>query len=266
MMRPASIETGLPSSLVPEGFRLIRFATIGSTNGEAKTRAEAGAPQGDVIVAEEQTAGHGRRGSDWASPRGNLYSSVILQPDCEPRRAAQLSFVAALSVLDAIRGSLPEAAAIGCKWPNDVLVNRRKICGILLESAATHRGQLDWLVLGVGINIAHHPGLEGAFPSSSLAAEGAHDLAIDRMLNRYLSALRRRYHAWQRDGFAPLRADWLSWAIGRGGPVTVNLEREQLTGRFVDLDLEGALILETEGGSQRQITAGEIFLPHSAGA
>src|SRR5206468_1374206 len=147
---------------------LHRFDRIGSTNDEATALARAGAGSGTLVWAAEQNTGRGRRGRSWRSPPGNLYLSLVQRPECSPASAAQLGFVAALGLGDAITelGLRPSY-----KWPNDVLVNRRKLAGILLESEMTAGGGLDFVVIGVGVNIAVAPeGVE--FPTTSLVAEG----------------------------------------------------------------------------------------------
>jgi BirA family biotin operon repressor/biotin-[acetyl-CoA-carboxylase] ligase len=245
-------------------FRLVRFDEIDSTNTEAKRRAAEGEPELTVILAGAQTAGHGRRGRAWASPRGNLYSSVILRPACTAIVGAQVSFVAALAVSDVARALARPGARIACKWPNDVLVNRRKVSGILLESSASG-GKLDWLVLGVGINVAHHPGVGGAYPSTSLYDESASEPDVEQVAALYLDALAGWYGRWRGEGFAPVRAAWLARSLGLASPVTVKLEREPLEGRFVDLDESGALVLELASGARRVIAAGEVFFGTGGG-
>lgn len=245
-------------------FHLVRFAEIDSTNAEAKRRAVAGEPEFTVVVARVQTAGRGRRGRTWASPEGNLYSSIVLRPSCAPIVGAQISFVAALAVSDVSRALVQPAASVTCKWPNDVLVNGRKLAGILLESSAS-AVTLEWLVLGVGINVAHHPGLGGAHPSTCLRDHSPGLPDVEQVMTLYLDALAGWYGRWRREGFAPIRAVWLARSLGLGAPVTVRLEGEQLGGRFVDLDEGGALILELETGARRTIAAGEVFFGRDEG-
>ncbi|MGD9535761.1 MAG: biotin--[acetyl-CoA-carboxylase] ligase [Alphaproteobacteria bacterium] len=239
-------------------YRLVRFDEIDSTNIEAKRRAEAGEPEFTVILAAAQSAGRGRRGRAWASPRGNLYSSVILRPKCTPIVGAQISFVAALAVFDVAKAFVARSASVLCKWPNDVLVNGRKVAGILPESSASGT-VLDWLVLGVGINLAHHPGLKGPHPSTSLRDEGTTDLGVEAAAARYLTALAGWYDRWRQEGFEAVRAAWLARSFGLSSPVTVRLEQEPLEGRFAGLDPSGALLLDLASGGRRVIAAGEVF-------
>ena len=144
------------TSGLPRGYVLKALDEIDSTNEEARRLAAAGAAAGTVVWAKRQTAGRGRRGRSWISEPGNLFTSLILRPHVPPARAAELTFVASLAVAQAVAGFLP-GRIICTKWPNDVLVDGGKIAGILIESAAGTSGKVDWLVVGIGINVAHHP-------------------------------------------------------------------------------------------------------------
>lgn len=236
---------------LPAPYSLLHFADIDSTNDEAKRQASAGAPHGLVIWADRQTAGHGRQGRAWQSPEGNLYCSIVLRPEREPAAAAQLSFAAALAVCDA----LPADLAPRCKWPNDVLVGGKKIAGILLESEAT-AASVEWLVIGIGINIAVHPaGTET--PAVSLATLGV-ATTPDRVLADLCRHVLHWYGTWRDAGFAPLRAAWLDRAYGLGNDIRVRYGTAETRGRFVDLDASGALVLENADG-RRHIAAGAVF-------
>jgi BirA family transcriptional regulator, biotin operon repressor / biotin---[acetyl-CoA-carboxylase] ligase len=241
---------------LPPFYRLVAFDVIDSTNDEARRRAREGAAEGLLVWAKEQSAGRGRRGRSFASPRGNLYMSVLLRPTRLAVEAAQLSFAGALAVGDAAAALLPDAARLCYKWPNDVLIDGRKLSGVLLESQAAGEGRLDWLVLGMGVNLASYPeGLE--FPAISLKAAGA-DISVETLLTAVAERFLFWYERWQAAGFAPLRAAWLSRAQGLGGAIRVRLQAGELLGRFAGLDQEGALLLEDAGG-RRRIAAGDIF-------
>ena len=129
-------------------YRLVALDCVDSTNDEARRLAEQGAEDGTLVWAREQTDARGRRGRSWSSPRGNLYFSLVLRPDCPPAEAAQLGFVAALGVGDAIGSVVPPLIEVRYKWPNDVLFNDRKGVGMLLESQMRPDGSLDWLEIG----------------------------------------------------------------------------------------------------------------------
>ena len=247
----------MPPATLPPGYALIALDEAGSTNDEARERAARGAPEGTVVWARVQRAGRGRRGRSWISPPGNLYFSVILRPACEARSVAQLSFVAALAVLDLVDELLPGRAR--CKWPNDVLVDGGKVAGVLLESALGPGGRVDWVVLGIGVNLASHPGIEGPVPSTSLADAGAMTLAPEEALPPVLAALAHRRREWETQGFAAVRSAWLARAHGLGGPVRVANGERRLTGIFEGLDEGGALVLAQAGGERLSIAAGDVF-------
>jgi BirA family biotin operon repressor/biotin-[acetyl-CoA-carboxylase] ligase len=243
---------------LPTGFRLLAFDELGSTNDEAKQLAREGAAQGTVIWTRRQLSGRGRRGRAWSSPEGNLAASIVLRPKVTPNRAAQLSFVAALGVGDVMADVLPTGAEVRFKWPNDVLVTGRKAAGILLESEPNGDASLAWLVVGVGINVRHHP-TEVKLAATSLCAEGAMVAEPLEVLVRFVHRFDRWAERWRAEGFAPIRDAWLARASGLGEPVTVRLDLMTLRGRFAGLDREGALLLDMDGGEQRRITAGDVF-------
>jgi len=241
----------------PTAFRLISYDVVGSTNDEAKRLARAGAEEGTLVQALEQTAGRGRRGRVWASPRGNLYASLILRPGYSVGRAAQLGFVAALAVgetLDAISSGLE---GLSYKWPNDVLVDGCKIAGILLESELREGEIPEFVILGVGINLISSP-RDTEFPATSLAEQGWQPVSPTDALEEFTRHFEPWERRWRGEGFPPVRAAWLARAMSLGQPIRVQLESATLHGRFLDIDQQGALLLES-AGELRRIAAGEIF-------
>jgi BirA family transcriptional regulator, biotin operon repressor / biotin---[acetyl-CoA-carboxylase] ligase len=245
----------LPVSL-PSFYRLVAHERIVSTSDEAKRLAAESAPAGTLAWARTQTAGRGRQGRGWVSPAGNFYASLILRPAVPVAIAAQLGFVAALAVAEACRALAPEAA-ISLKWPNDVLMTGRKLAGLLLESQSRADGMLDWLVVGIGINLATYP-VEVEYPATALAATGA-DAEPEAMLGALAATFLAWYERW-RDGvgFATIRTEWLAQAQGLNQPIRVRLSGETRQGVFAGLDTDGALLLDTGTGRQR-IAAGEVF-------
>lgn len=241
---------------LPSPFRLVAYETIGSTSDEVMRLAREGAEEGLVVIAGQQTTGRGRRGRVWSSPPGNLYSSTLLRPACRPAIAAQLGFVAALGVAGAI-GEVAPGVEVSCKWPNDVLANGKKISGILLETEMITGDRPDFVVLGMGLNLASSP-RDTPYPATSLTAEGAPGIAPQTMIAVFLVRFAAWLRRWREEGFTPIRHAWLSRAAGLGGPIQVRLERDTLDGRFLDLDDDGALMLGLPGGNRR-IAAGEVF-------
>ncbi|WP_422036060.1 biotin--[acetyl-CoA-carboxylase] ligase [Reyranella sp.] len=235
--------------VLPDGWRLVALESVGSTNDEATRLADAGAPEGTVVWAREQSGGRGRRGRNWASPVGNLYSSTILRPDCMAQRAAELGFVAALAVGDLV----PADRSVRLKWPNDVLVDGGKVAGILLESAIGQEGLVEHVVAGIGVNVSFAPQLpEMRYPGAALGG------TVEAALEGLARALATRIAQWRREGFETVRREWLAKAGPLGAEVDVRLGEGLVRGRFSGLDQEGALLLETAEGP-RKIVSGELL-------
>jgi BirA family biotin operon repressor/biotin-[acetyl-CoA-carboxylase] ligase len=242
---------------LPAACNLLSYDRLGSSNDEAKRLARDGAPDWTVVWTREQVAGRGRRGREWVAVPGNLYVSIVLRPDRKPAVAAQLGFVAALGVGEAVASLVPEGAALRYKWPNDVLLNGGKVAGILLEMETSKAGMLGWLVAGIGINVAGHPP-ETAYPAISLRDAGAEGVGAAEALEAFVERFFAWVGRWLAEGFAPVRDAWLRGAGGLGERITARLEHEEVAGRFVGIDGDGALLLDIASG-QRRITAGEIF-------
>ncbi len=242
---------------LPPDCRLVALDTVDSTNEEAKRRARAGTADKTVVWARAQTAGKGRSGRVWTSPPGNLYVSVVLRPDSPASRAAELGFVAALALAQALDRLAP-GLDLAFKWPNDVLLNGHKLAGILIEAESQAATGLDWLVLGLGVNVASAPaGTE--FPATALWDKGAANVSVEALLSEFVGSFLDWMETWRHRGFAALRTPWLARARGLGEPITVRLPNATLRGTFVDLDADGALVLGLEGGDRRRITAGDVF-------
>ena len=228
---------------------------IDSTNAEALRRIEAGDHGPGVVVGLSQTGGRGRRGRRWESPKGGLYFTYYATTGAPLRTLSLLGFVAALAVADVVRSA--GADAVTLKWPNDVLVNGAKLSGILLESSAMAGGGA-WFALGIGINLAAAPqGLDQA--TAGLDRAMSPEEGAQRLMERLLHWSDRL----EAEGFGPLRGAWLAQAYGLGELVNAAAGAGRIEGAFVDLDADGALLLDTDTGRVR-ITAGEVFFPGRA--
>ncbi len=242
--------------MLPPGFSLRAHDEIDSTNEEARRLATGGAPHGTVVWARRQTAGRGRRGRSWVSEPGNLFVSFLLRPSKPASEAAQISFLSALAVGETLDRFRPAGSTLAYKWPNDVLLDGAKVSGILLESAGGGPTGLAWLVVGIGINLAHHPD-DVERPAAHVGAGATPEAVLAVLAERLASWLAR----WECDGFGPARDVWLARAAGLGGPVTVRLANETIEGTFDGLGPDGTLSLIVADGSRRAITAGDVFLP-----
>lgn len=236
------------------------YEEVGSTNDVAKALAEEGARHGEVVVAERQTAGRGRRGRSWSSPaRCNVYLSAVLRPDLPPARAPELTLLASVAVCQAVRQAGVPAAAI--KWPNDVLASGRKLAGVLTEMAAELE-RVQWVVIGVGVNVnaaaADFPEELRDVATSLLVERGA---PVPRALfaAAVLTALEEWLDRHAAEGFGPVRAAWREMSDTLGREVRIRGGAADLTGVAEDVDEAGALLVRTATGLQR-VVAGDVEL------
>ncbi len=228
-------------------------ATTGSTNADLIALASNGAEEGLWLRAGQQTGGRGRQGRDWASPPGNLYASTLVRLRPTDPAPATLALVAAVALDEAMRAWLPDTVPLTIKWPNDLLIDGAKLSGILLERSG------DAVVIGVGVNVAHHPDLPDR-PATSLAAHGA-TVDAASFLETLAEAFARWLGRWRGEGLAPIRARWIERAHPPGTALTARLPDGSATdGLFERLDSDGALILRLADGTTRVIHAADVFL------
>jgi BirA family transcriptional regulator, biotin operon repressor / biotin---[acetyl-CoA-carboxylase] ligase len=242
--------------------RTLRLASVDSTNAEAMRCAVAGETGPLWVVAETQSAGRGRSGRHWSSPPGNLNASLLVRLSTPSPKAYQLSLVAGVAVIDAIKAtvSLPADAPLCLKWPNDILVGTAKAGGILVESTTGAAGLVA--VIGIGINLAAHPDL----PERPATHLGAHGIAPDpeTLLAAIATALSAWLEVWaEGDGFAAIREAWLARCGALGQRLSINTGRETIEGSFCGVDHDGALLLQ-EGGRERRFSFGDVTLAFPA--
>lgn len=236
---------------LPEGYVLRQLDSVDGTNAEAL---RAGAGPGQVYIARTQTAGRGRQRREWASPAGNLYTTICTLPPPD-RNPAQLAFVAGLAVLDTVSEGAPNTT-FSLKWPNDVLADGKKVSGILIEA-----GEGTYAV-GIGINIVASPlESEVRYPATNLRECAGISPQPGDLLSRLCLHFDTWNDRWSADGFEPLRAVWLASAHRMGDTIAASTGVDRVEGRFQGLDADGALVLEDAGGTVHVITAGDIFFP-----
>jgi BirA family biotin operon repressor/biotin-[acetyl-CoA-carboxylase] ligase len=229
--------------------------SIGSTSDRLKALARGGAPEWTVVLADVQTGGRGREGRTWVSPPGGLYLSVLLRPRFE--KVGLLPLAAGVAVAEAA-GALGVATEL--KWPNDVLASGRKLAGILSEAASGPAG-VEWVALGIGVNVSLDPA--GLAPEmrvgvTSLGAEGATDVSVRAVATAVLARLAVCYDALGSDPSAVVSA-WRSRAAAWwGSQVDVRAGGSPLQGRLLEVDEEGALVLELADGARRRLLSGEV--------
>ena len=240
-------------------WRLEIFETLGSTSDTCIERAKAGEAEGLAILARQQNAGRGSRGRQWQSPPGNLNLSILLRPGLPATESSIFPLLTGIAVSDAICAFLPAEAAPMLKWPNDVLLNGAKLAGILIDAAP--QGQnLDWLVIGIGINLLHAPEIPGR-RTATLKAHGgeATPEAAAQMLLHYLGLW---LDTLQESGAASILDAWQQRAHPTGTRLTIKTGGEEMVGRYAGLSTKGELLLNVENRIERFQT-GEILLGSS---
>jgi BirA family biotin operon repressor/biotin-[acetyl-CoA-carboxylase] ligase len=249
----ASDPAGAPP--LPPGWRLRLEESLPSTSDLLLRRAAAGEPEGLAVLARCQTAGRGRDGRSWQSPAGNLYLSVLLRPAVPAREAGRFALLAAVALAEALEPGLPDPGALRLKWPNDLLLGGAKLAGVLCESAARPDGGLDWLVIGLGANLAVAPAVAGR--ATACLADLAPPPPPEAVAARALRALA----AWQArlaaEGPGPLLEAWRRRGPAECTPLTLRTGAGEACGLYRGLDGDGALLMETEGRIRR-FAAGEI--------
>jgi BirA family transcriptional regulator, biotin operon repressor / biotin---[acetyl-CoA-carboxylase] ligase len=250
-----------PKRPVPDGIATVTLDCVGSTNDEVRRLANDGALGPLWVRAKTQSAGRGRRGRTWIGAPGNLFMTGLITLDMSPAEAANLSFIAALAVVEAVDAFVPPSL-VDLKWPNDVLIDGHKCSGILLESWTSANGLQ--VAIGIGINVLSQPSnidqkitclADHALPT------GNHCEAAT-LFEYVLCSFHYWLALWREQGFDPIRHAWLSRARGRGQPIVARLSNETLEGIFRGLSLDGALELTLPNGTVRQISAGDVFFPN----
>lgn len=238
-------------------FSILRIDRVGSTNQLALDMADQGAADRTLIVAAEQSAGRGRHGRSWVSPRGNFYGSLILRPNRPLGVAATLSLVIGLVVVQAVERLTGQRLDLRLKWPNDIQLGGAKLAGVLLEAAGDATGGASCVVAGLGVNLASHP-QDLPYPVTSLAAASL-PVTVDDFLDSYLDQLDRELPLWERRGFAVFRDRWLARAIGLGERATLRVGDRRYDGRFLGVAEDGTMSFETAAGKVAWFSAGELF-------
>jgi BirA family biotin operon repressor/biotin-[acetyl-CoA-carboxylase] ligase len=240
-------------------FTIHHFATLGSTNDALKQMSEA--PEFTCVVADEQTAGRGRRDRVWhSSPGDGLYLSVLLRPTVSAIASAKiplLSLMTAVAVAETVIAF--GVSGVDIKWPNDVLVNERKLSGILIESGSRGAGETR-VIVGIGVNLNHR-----AFPeelrqtATSMKIELGRAVVVDEFRDQLLSGLGLWYGHWTRHEDTAILDRWRqlsSYAYGQR--IIVTLDHDQLTGETAGLNDDGALLVRTRDGGLRTVLSGEV--------
>lgn len=236
------------------------FAEIESTNTYARRLAEQGGVEGEIVIAEAQTQGRGRLGRRWQSPPfTNLYFSLILRPKLPPAHAPQITLMAAVALAETVAHFIPQAVTI--KWPNDILVDGKKLAGILTEAGCDAR-RLNYVILGIGVNLNYRLNSmpeEIRGRATSVAELAGNSVGRESFLKRLIHALDRCYGELEESGFAALAPRWDARFGLRGKRVRVDLLDQSIAGRVIGIDEDGALLIEDSRGECQRVLAGDVI-------
>ena len=239
--------------------KILYRESTGSSNEWMKEAGAAGEPACIVGIAEEQTAGKGRLGRTWVSPKGeNIYFSLLLRPDAAPCHAAALTLVMGLSTAQAIRETT--GLPVGIKWPNDVVINHRKVCGILTEMKADPE-RIDYVVIGIGINVNQTEFTEGISATATSLRLEADMQEIDRadLLVSVLRHFRENFILYEKtEDLFGLREEYDALLVNRGERVRIEDPKGPYTAVSKGIDATGALIVVREDGTEERISSGEV--------
>ena len=255
----------LPSEIDPllgtewMGKKIHYFNSIDSTNSTAYQLALNGAEEGEVVIGESQKKGRGRLGRQWVSPPFlNLYLSVVLRPKIPPHQASLITFMAAVAAAETIERHSGLTPSI--KWPNDLLLRKKKVAGLLNE-IHSETDRIHFVILGMGVNLnmdAKEFPKEIRTKATSLKEERGRPVSRKAFAALLLEELERWYEVFLKEGGAPVLRAWRDRAQIQGKKVRVTSFDEVLIGRAIDVDSDGALILETRGGERKRIVAGDV--------
>jgi BirA family biotin operon repressor/biotin-[acetyl-CoA-carboxylase] ligase len=245
---------------------LYTFDEVDSTNELAKSYALAGKPEGTVVIAEKQLQGKGRLGRTWVSPKGlGIWVSVVIRPDILPMKSPQITFVLAVGMVRAILKDLGLKAQI--KWPNDILINGKKVAGILMELSAEIE-RVNYIVFGIGLNVNQKT---EDFPEEirnnaiSLRIALGQKVARVKVLKAMLEELERSYSEYLQQGFDYILEEWKANSNTLGKEVQILMDGTKLEGRAIDVDQEGFLIVQDKNNNLHRIIAGDVSLRDSQG-
>lgn len=239
------------------------FDVLESTNLTAVKFAQEGAPEGTVIIAERQDGGRGRMRRVWSSPKGGLWFTVILRPQIDPQYVAQLTLLTGVAVTRALR-EIYATEEIAIKWPNDILYEGRKVCGILSEMKLDENGFVEYAIIGIGINVGlkpqdFPPELRGT--AASLNASLQKDYSCAYVLEHILTEFEPLYRKWLAEGSAAIMEPWKKLSCTLGKKVFVKDDDEIIfSGEALGITSEGALIVRDADGVSQSFDFGEISI------
>ena len=264
---------GIPDLLIPSevkwklrtrylGREIISYRRVDSTNAIAYELAEHGLADGTVIFAEEQVKGKGRQGRAWQSPSGSgIYMSCVLKPHMTPNEIPKITLAAAVAAARAIRDFTGLDAKI--KWPNDILINGKKVCGILTEMKA-EQDRIDFIILGIGINVNTKakdlPGGGSSLKEELHISGGAHNISRVGMARKMLETMEEYYNLLKNKGSSSIIDEWRELSAMLGSRVRISLHERTFDAQAHNIDPDGALVVRHDSGILEKISSGDVVM------
>ena len=247
---------------LPLGYEYFWYDDIDSTNQEALRHSIDGQKPNRWFCAKQQTHGRGTNGKEWVSQTGNLFASLFVRSSCASNQLSQISILAGLAAITAIEHLASDEFEMGdlcLKWPNDILLGGKKVCGILAESRLSGESDLFDIVIGSGINLALSPRVEGFAPAGNLSDEGW-SCSRTELFVALVQSTRDWLSIWQHGkGFETLRLAWLERSCHIGQNMTLKVGKAEFEGRMTTMSPTGAIVLEDKHGNEKEYSSGSII-------
>jgi len=226
-------------------YNLINLKTVKSTNLEIKKMISSKININNLCLsADNQTDGYGRRNAKWFSYKGNIHLSILVKPKCSINEVNQLSFMTSITLGDTLK-KIKSNINIKYKWPNDILLNKKKIAGVIIETSSFVNKKIKWAIIGIGLNIKKSPNLNTKeFKITSLNKEKIY-VRKDDFIDLFLQRFFRNYESWKKKGFNFIKKDWISNVYKKNNKIVVKYQNNYIKGKILDLLINGGIKLKT---------------------
>ena len=226
-------------------YNLINLKTVKSTNLEIKKMISSKININNLCLsADNQTDGYGRRNAKWFSYKGNIHLSILVKPKCSINEVNQLSFMTSITLGDTLK-KIKSNINIKYKWPNDILLNKKKIAGVIVETSSFVNKKIKWVIIGIGLNIKKSPNLNTKeFKITSLNKEKIY-VRKDDFIDSFLQRFFRNYESWKKKGFNFIKKNWISNVYKKNNKIVVKYQNNYIKGKILDLLINGGIKLKT---------------------
>jgi BirA family biotin operon repressor/biotin-[acetyl-CoA-carboxylase] ligase len=248
-----------PQLRLPSLYELVELQSVDSVIKEARRRAEAGADEGTLIWAHEQTDAYERSGNPWHSPPKNLYCAVILQPESPFIQALPINYVAAVSLGTALGSLMSPMVTLRYRWPNDITLNGDKAAGIFIDTPTPTDAQIPWMVVGIAVNIATYPDNPNPGAVSVHEVEGNKDINVTDVLEEYSKQFLHWINRWAEHGFESILKTWQQRVDGVDEEISIELRNETVTGIFKRVETNGDIAVQIFDNRVRNVSLREFY-------